>query len=285
MKLRREKFRRSFYLGGGGGIMPVVREMKYGAAPEETVYIDLPNTGGLKIKSVLRGTLSQPLVVMMHGKSGQGNSLLMYLGARFLFEHGFASLRLWMYDTGKNTRNLLQCTLDTHVEDFATVVQYLRDHGVSHLFAIGHSYGGLTIIKSMAVLDGAVLWDPTHGNIWHGKHAAWLKKYPEITIGDIVVGIRGNPSVTSTTMQKQDHTLGNTSAWITGKGYPIKIITAGKGILSELGRKYFDAADTPKALVDIEAATHNFDDSDESIFRLFAETEQWFKEIQNGRLA
>ena len=129
-------------------------KMQYQATDEEVIFFDLPHSKGLKLKGILRGKLDGPLVVMMHGRPGSGNALLQYLGARYLHEHGISTLRLFMYDFAPKTRNLLGCNLQTHVDDFSKQgINQLRKQKVTQLFAIGHSYGGLTILKSKVKLE------------------------------------------------------------------------------------------------------------------------------------
>jgi pimeloyl-ACP methyl ester carboxylesterase len=259
-------------------------ELTYRAVPEETLYIDLPNTDGLKIKCILRGSLESPLVVMMHGLGGKPNSLIQYLGARYLHENGFSTLRLAMYDTLPQTRNLIDCTLMTHITDFETVVSYLRDKGVDCIFAEGHSYGGATILGSQAMLEGAVLWDPTHGNYWAEKrYEKYAAQFPEKLVGDIYIGLSGAGYLIPKAIEDYDRGVGDTAQWATGKGYPLKIIAAGSGAMADLGQKYIDVADEPKQCIVIEGAGHNFDDSDEVMMQLLSETESWFKEALNGR--
>ncbi|HUC96587.1 MAG TPA: alpha/beta fold hydrolase [Candidatus Saccharimonadales bacterium] len=242
---------------------------------EETVFFDLPGVKGLKIKGILRGGLDMPLVVMVHGRPGSGNELLPYLAARFLYEKGYSSLRLFMYDFEPNTRNLLDCTLDTHVDDFDAVISELRKRKIPKIFAVGHSYGGITILRSRAKLDGAVLWDPTHGLVFREPHDE-NKKYPEKTIGNMVIGTAGPGYINgSVAANKLDEQMGDTTRWAADKGYPLKIIAAGKGVMTHLGKKYFEAADEPKEYVVIDEAHHQFEDSDAVVFRLFEETLGW----------
>ncbi len=242
---------------------------------EENIYFNLPHTSGLRIRGILRGGLDKPLVVIMHGRPGSGNELLPYLAARFLFENGYSCLRLFMYDFEPNTRDLLDCTLDTHVDDFDTVISELRKRKVPKIFAVGHSYGGITILKSHAKLDGAILWDPTHGLVFRESHEG-NKKYPEKTIGNIVIGTAGPGYINgSLAAIKLDKKLNDTTSWAAGKGYPLKIIAAGMGIMAHLGKKYFEAADDPKEYVVIDEAHHQFEDSDSVVFRLFEETLDW----------
>ncbi len=250
----------------------------YQAVEEQIIYIDLPDSEGLKIKGILRGKLANPLVVMMHGLPGTGNRLLQYLGARYLYEHGFNSLRLFMYDFDVRTRNLIDCTLQNYADDFDEVISYLRKKGVKRLFATGHSYGGLTILKSQANLDGAVLWDPSHGSFWsEHRDDKYNLEYPTITAGDIVIGIGGYGYIVPKRLDKENHTMGDTSEWSARKGYPLKLIAAGKGAVSDLGQKYIDAANPPKEYKEITNAAHSFDDSDEIMLQLFDETVSWFE--------
>lgn len=255
--------------------------MTYSSVKEKTLYIDLTDTNGLKIKGILRGDFDSPLVVMMHGRPGSGNELLQYLGARYLYEQGLSTLRLFMYDFEPTARNLLDCTLQTHTDDFDAVIAELRKKGVPEIFAVGHSYGGLTILKSKSTLEGAVLWDPTHGLIFQ-DNGEWRHDFPERIHDNLIVGLGGHGYILSKRMQDEDKVLGDNSEWAAAKGYPLKLIAAGKGRMSHLGRKYVNAADEPKQFVEIAEAHHNFEDSDEVILRLFDETHNWFERILSG---
>jgi pimeloyl-ACP methyl ester carboxylesterase len=258
-------------------------EFSFQVVPEETVFIDLRDSGNLKIKGLLRGSLKGSLVVMMHGRGGKANSLIQYLGARYLYERGLSSLRLAMYDTAPNTRNLVDCTLQTHADDFDTVVEYLRTQGTGPIFAEGHSYGGATILRSHAKLDGAVLWDPTHGDYWaEHRPDKYAAQFPEKTFGSITVGLGGAGYIIPEAIMDYDRHVGDTTQWAAGKGYPLKVIAAGEGALADLGERYIAVADEPKQFVAVKGAGHNFDDSDETLMELFNETETWFRGILNG---
>ncbi|MDP4038588.1 MAG: alpha/beta hydrolase [bacterium] len=255
-------------------------EMHYKVTDEQTMFFNLPKTKNLRIKGILRGALDKPLAVMMHGRPGSGNELLQYLGARYLYEQGISSLRLFMYDFEPRTRNLLDCTLQTHADDFDEVVKQLRKKGTPRVFGIGHSYGGITILKAKASLDGVVLWDPTHGSFWsEDRGKKYEKDFPEKIIDDFIIGTAGYGYVTSRRMNESEKAMGDTSQWAAHKGYPLKIISAGKGAMVDLGKRYIDAADQPKQQVVIKGASHQFEDSDKIILELFRQTTSWLKEI------
>jgi dienelactone hydrolase len=235
---------------------------------------------GKKIHGSLRGSLTDgsPVVIMMHGRPGSGNELLQYLGAHYLYEQGITSLRLSMYDFGSNYRALLDCTLDTHITDFDTVVTYLRENGVKKLFASGHSYGGITILGSASRLEGAVLWDPSHGLAWQDPEFD-SPDFPEETFGNVIVGTGGHGYISSTTQQAYDKGLGDTTEWAKAKGYPMKFILASAGPLAKYAQRYYEVADQPKALIGIEGAHHQFEDSDEIVEQLLSETAEWIKKF------
>lgn len=250
--------------------------MRYRTIKEEIVYFDLPNTDGLKIKGIIRGTLKDSVAVLIHGRPGSGNELLQYLGARYLYERGISTLRLFMYDFDPNTRNLMDCNLQTHVDDFEIVVEKLRMQKVNKVFAVGHSYGGLTILKSNAKLDGAVLWDPSHGSWWaENRSALYETEFPEKELDKYVIGTAGPGWVYPAAGLEYDKHLGDTSG-LAVKNYPLKIISAGRGALTDLGEKYYMVAKEPKSHIIIKGAGHGFEESDEIMLKLFKETANWF---------
>ena len=251
----------------------------YSIEDEETLLFDLPKSNGLHIKGVLRGDLSQPLAVIMHGRPGTGNELLPYLAAHYLHENNIASLRLFMYDFEPKTRNLLDCTLDTFANDFDEVIRQLRQRNVPKIFGIGHSYGGITILKAKAILDAAVLWDPTHGSYWIEHANEQDENFPEKIIDDLVIGLGGYGYVSSVKTNKYDNQMGDTTEWAANKGYPLMVASAGKGAMTHLGEQYIAVADEPKKHIIIENAHHQLEDSDKVILQLLKQTNDWLQKF------
>jgi len=58
---------------------------------------------------------------------------------------------------------------------------------------------------------------------------------------------------------------------------PLKIISAGKGMLVNGAKHYFKTANNPKDLVIIKGATHYFDDMDTMPEEIFKISEEWFR--------
>lgn len=262
------------------GYTELMSQFIYKSMPEQDILIDLPHTDGLKIKGTLRGNYSQPLAIILHGRPGSGNELLPYLYARHLSEYGIASLRLSLYSFSKDTRNLLDTSLETDASDFDTAVRYIRSKGVSRVFGVGHSYGGIAILKSQEMLDAAVLWDPTHGLVF--QRDTDNEDYGEFTekeCGDIVIVTTGYGYISSKAAKRYDEKLGDTTDYAKDKNYPLKVITAGKGMMADLGKRYVDIAAVPKEYVVIAGAHHQFEDSDEVIAELFEQSSAWLKKF------
>lgn len=248
----------------------------YSNSPE--THIDIPLTDGKKISGILRGELSAntPVLIMMHGLPGSKNELLQYLGAHYLSEQGISTLRLSMYDFGKEYRSILDCTLEIHIADFNDVVVYLQKEGAVRIFASGHSYGGITILGSKVKLSGAILWDPSHGLAWQDPIFD-SPDFPSKECGDIIIGTGGYGYITSKKLEAYNKLLGDTTDWAKEKNYPMKFIIAGAGPLSKYNKKYFEVADDPKEIIVFEDAHHQFEDSDDVVERLFAETSSFIK--------
>jgi hypothetical protein len=246
----------------------------YSLKAEEELLFDLPDSGGLKIRGILRGSLDMPLAIVMHGRGGGPNNTIYFLLARYLAERGIASLRLAMYDHGENYRNLVDCTLQTHAHDFSVVVDELRERGVAKLFAVGHSYGGLTILMSDRQLEGAVLWDPSHGGWWMDNPKDDVEG-PELKIGGVIINTDGRGYIHGQIARDFDIKLGDTTSLASGKGYPLMAITGTESIIRDYVRRYIDAAEDPKELVVIDGATHQMNDSDFVIDQLLFATHRW----------
>ena len=256
-------------------------EMRYRAVPEKTLFIDLPDSKGLKIKAILRGSFKNPLVILVHGRPGSGNDLLEYLGARYLYEQGFSSLRIFLYDEDPRSRNMFDCTLQTHANDLDTVIQYAKQQKTPKIFATGHSYGGPTILLAKEKFDSVVLWDPSHGSLWQEKAKELKQTLPEKELGDYIIGLIGPGWVFGKKMVDDETHWGDTTYWAARKTYPVKIINASEGVLAGYGKRYIEVASEPKEYLTIPGAGHMFDESDEITLRLFKETAEWFNRFKS----
>lgn len=232
---------------------------------------------GKMIHGILREEISanKPMVIFVHGLTDCPENLAIYGCAKFLFDRGFTTLSLYMYDFPKEYRDLYDTTLDDNVRDFNEVVSYLRAKNVKKVFAVGHSYGGMAIIKSSADIDKAVLWDPSHGLAY--KDHEDDEEYPEMYTEKFVLSVKGPGYVYPRSVKTYNDALGDNSEWAKSLLCPTKFICAEKGILIETSIKYSKQIKQKTELCVIKGASHNFDDSDKVMDELYQETLNWLE--------
>lgn len=236
--------------------------------------LKIPTQDGKTIYGRLRGSINQTLVVFVHGLGGRMDQHIFYNGARFLEKHGISSFRFNLYSWEKNARNLSDCTIETHSNDLDTVIKFCRNQGAKKIFVIGHSFGGPTILLSKdRDFDGVILWDPSYAKPLSFKDAEYvdcLDMYKARWEFEILL---------NKAMIEEEKTLKRREEAATQEiKVPIKVITAGKGLLIEGGKRYFELANEPKEHVILEGVGHTFDE-DGAEERLFEETLSWINKF------
>lgn len=237
--------------------------------------IKIPINKKINIYGTLRGTLKQPLLIFVHGFTGNKDEHIFFNGARFFEHKGFSTFRFNLYDWKKDARKLEACTLSLHAEDLDFVIDYFKKKGVKKIFVAGHSFGGLTVLLSKKQLfDAAILWDASFNpkTVTGGKYIRELGRYYldsqkfdafGMTVGDKMV--------------EENNTLKPLDL-IKSFTKPVKIIVAEKGVLVEGGKKYYQLANTDKDFAIIKEATHCFDE-DNTEDMLFEESLQWIEKF------
>lgn len=217
------------------------------------------------------GSLEQPVVVFVHGLTGHMDEQIFYNGARYFHERGISSLRFNLYDWSQDARKLTECTLTIHSHDLNVVTDYLRKQGAKRIFVVGHSYGGPTILLADSKkFNAVVLWDPSHGDVFDEEDEV---KYVKELDGYYVIW--GAGFIIGSKMRNLEKELkwDTLTAQITT---PLKVISAGKGVLVKQGKKYVELAQGPKEHAVIAQAEHNFNEEGVAE-QLFDETISWFK--------
>ena len=233
--------------------------------------LKIPLEDGKFIYGTLRGKQNDTLIIFAHGFTGNKDHHIFFNGARFFERHGISSFRFNFYGEGEGARQLNNCTLSNHVSDLDAVVSYFRNK-FKNIIVVGHSFSGIIILSSTKqAFDKAVLWDPSSDTkSWLVKDGKYIKELDLYYFEDWGV---------SYTIGKQmyqecvDFNPDHLSSRFTK---PIKIITAGNGILLDGAKKYFEQANQPKELAVIEGAGHNFNE-DGVEEKLFEETLKFIK--------
>lgn len=237
--------------------------------------IKLPGTR-YRIYGRFQGKKSQPLVIMVHGLTGNMDESLYRGGCEYLGAKGYATYRLNLYGYPKDARRIVRTTLKIHAKDLNAVAGYFRRKGFKKIFVVGHSYGGATILLSDPnLVDGAALWDPTFKasfttRKWGAKPALYIKQLKAYLIDWGVWYILGAAMVREADSLNWDKIAEKFTA-------PTRIFCAGKGVLREGCKHYFKVLPGKKDLKIIDNATHYFNDRpgmEEKVYRL---TYEWFE--------
>ncbi len=221
----------------------------------------------------LRGQLTKPLVVFVHGLTGNMDEHVFYNGARYFEKHGFACFRFNFYQSAKDARKLDQCSLKTQAHDLNLVVKYFFKKGVKKIFMVGHSYGGPTILLSKSEnYQAIVLWDPSYNPkevFAKAKHVKEFNNYILKWGYGFIIGQKMFIEAKKTSEKQSKQMIKNVYK-------PIKIICAGREKRVASARKYYSVANQPKDLVIIKNAGHCFNE-DGAEDKLFKQTFSWFK--------
>lgn len=227
---------------------------------------------GKKIYGILRGSLDKPLLVFIHGFTGDMNQHLFFNGARFFEKKGISAFRFNLYSWREGARKLNDSPLSLLGKDLDTVISYFREKGVKKIFVAGHSFGGVTVLLSQKQdFDAAILWDSSGDKDVHLK-AKYVKAIDKYLLQE---GWAEDFTIGKEMYEENNKKLAPTKLIAKIKA-PIKIIIAGAGEMIEDGNELFYAANEPKDKATIEGATHNFDE-DGTEEKLFEETYKWIK--------
>ena len=225
---------------------------------------------------LIYGTLRYPrgkittMVIFVHGLTGHKNEHLFYNGARFFEQKRIATFRFDLYSGEKKGRKLAKSTIHIHAQDLDVVVSHFRKK-YKKIFVVGHSLGGPVILLSKtAYFDSVVFWDATYDLAWLAKECRYNKCL------DTYILQWGTEYLIGKKMVKERLAFLNSDLLVKKITKPIKIICAGKGVLIQGGKRYYQHANSPKEFHIIKGAGHTFDeDGIEEI--LFDETLKWVK--------
>jgi uncharacterized protein len=233
--------------------------------------LKIPLSDGKFVYGTLRGKLNETLIIFVHGFIEDKNHHIFFNGARFFEQNGISTFRFNFYGEGEGARQLNDCSISNHVSDLDAIVSYFREKA-KNIIVVSHSFGGIVVLSSQKQeFDKAVLWDPSSDiKSWLVKDAKYVNEIGLYYFEDWGVSYTIGKQMYQESLDfNPDHL---SSKFIK----PIKIITAGKGILIDGAKKYFEQANEPKDYAVIEGATHNFNE-DGVEEKLFQETLKWIK--------
>lgn len=231
---------------------------------------DLPDAK--KLYGILQAVedAEAPVVVFVHGLGGHMREKAIKFGAYAAVEAGYTALRVNLYDAEPDARKLVDCTVDTHVDDVTLVLEQIRSSG-RKIAIVGHSLGGLIVQRlNRDLFDVAVLWDPTDAeakDISHWSDARLdpaTNNYELLWTSDLVMTPAFFDSWWRSTPDHHDLEC------------PTLVIEAGESDLKAECERYAKAQSAPSELFVVEGADHNFS-SREATESLYVETVRWLK--------
>lgn len=231
---------------------------------EKELTISIPKTK-YKIYAKQYGSLDRPVVIFVHGLTGHMDEHLFFNGARYFYQQGISSFRFNLYGAEDDERNLTDCTLQTHAHDLNIVINYLQTQKVKKLFAIGHSYGGPTILlANHNKFDAIVFWDASYNYRLDDS-----KELPKTKLRYLDWGVW---PLIGDAMYKEAQTFDQKKLF-NDFNTPIKVITAGKSYYEDR-KKNYDYAKEPKAYYQVKDAGHTFTEEGKAD-ELYKESLEW----------
>ena len=117
---------------------------------------------------IIYGTLnckdskSKSLLIFVHGFTGNQNEHHYFNAVPFFTGKNYDTFRFDFYSKKEKGRSLSECSLTDHSNDLDLIVDNFKNE-YDELIIIGHSLGGLVILKSeLSNVSKIILWDPTN---------------------------------------------------------------------------------------------------------------------------
>ena len=222
----------------------------------------------------LQGTVNLPLVILVHGLASSMDSHLITRATQILSDANFATFRLNLYDDKNDARQMRDTNLRIHALDIDTVVNYFKKKKFKKIILVGHSYGGASILLSLEQkFDSAILWDPSH-NVSFTKSDIGSKKTQFLKNIQCYLLEWGITFVIGKSMVTEADNLDWDSLTKKFK-VPLSIITADKGSLVASSKHYFKTAMNPRKFAKLKGASHNFNDTSDTIPELLSLTTEF----------
>lgn len=243
--------------------------------PEKQLVITTPDKKKIYCTLGLPSGKPKGMVVFVHGLASTELWPTMLLGSWYFRRKGYAYCRVNLYDWRPGGRSLMGSDLLQHSRDTDTVAKYLHKHGYKRLFAVGHSFGGLTLLQAKTEMFQAIsLWDISSFITYPPKK--WFKTDPKTG----AVYIRGGCETPMSKRYIKGITkFPNELELISKIRAPCQICyAAGKNaMLVQSSKRYFAHVRSEKELVPVPNASHSF--TEEGVGEcLFRSTERWFRE-------
>ncbi len=215
---------------------------------------------------------SDKCIVIVHGLGGHMDVYIHGRAARSFPKKGYDVIRFNLYTWEEKARHLQDCTLQIHAADFNAVLKE-RAKNYAKIFAVGHSYGGVTIMIAQPSEVGAVsLWDPTfHAPIaWDD---AFIKRREGMLFRNGGAETLASEEMYEEAFQYKKEECLSLSERL---NKPIQVITAGDGIFVTEEQSFHSAGHSLNERKIVDGADHCFNNGD-TCDTLLEYTYEWFE--------
>ena len=222
------------------------------------------------------GKPNDKAILIIHGLTGTPKEVLHQAAANFFPAQGYDVIRPYLYCDQKNARRLKDCTYTIHGQDTETVAQHFIQN-YKTLYAVGHSYGGPSILSSDTSLYRAVcLWDPSFkrepglGSSFirdEKKNRYVIEWEPQTEVGQAMIDER----------MAFDHSVSISLA--KNCKAPLRVIYAGDGDYILAGESYNNHTNTQSDSKIVPGPAHCFDEPGTTP-PLLNYTREWFDRFQ-----
>jgi dienelactone hydrolase len=214
-------------------------------------------------------------VFIVHGLTGHMYEYQLKSAADYFAAQGLDVYRFNLYDGDKSARRLLDCTLQTHADDLNTVLKKFAGP-YKETFAIGHSYGGTTVMLAQPkTLTAASLWDPTF-NVKRVDECfeAQYKKYTGFYSVDW-----GTTYLIGKAMHDHGHTLDEKACLKLAETFkhPVQVVLAGDGFFIKDKFSYHSLGHPKNRRDVVKGTVHCFHEGNTTA-ELLKKTHAWFKQ-------
>lgn len=236
---------------------------------------NLPTPDGKTIYGVkTSGAGATAAIFIAHGLTGHVNEYTLKRAAEYFASHGYDVYRVNLYGGQSDARQLLDCTLQTHADDFSIVTDHFSP-AYKQTFLVGHSYGGPTVMLNPHPNATAYsLWDPSFDLAT--VHEDFESNYKALT-GCYSVSW-GTTFLIGQAMYDHAHTLDEAACIALAKANPVptQVVFAGDGYYVSKSHNY-QSFGNPRNRHDVVKGTSHCFYEGQTCEELLAKTHNWFK--------
>lgn len=248
---------------------------------EQTWQLETPD--GHKIYGVLNGTgrPASAAIFIVHGLTGHMNEYAFKRAADH-FSSAYDVYRFNLYDGAEKGRALTDCTIQTHADDLQLVLSHFGK-SYQHVFLIGHSYGGPTVMLANPDKVTAVsLWDPSFD--LHHIQSEFSSAYQ--ACGEVYCVHWGTTYLIGRAMYEEAGRLDQPACRELARAFrtPVQVIHAGDGFFVKAEESYHTGGDLRNIREVVDGSVHCFYEGN-TCDDLLRKTASWFEQFKSNESA